>query len=107
MIRSTAALMAIVATLAAIGSTCEAADLGPDRGPEGVPLDGRGAVVRQARARAQYSYYGEYGYPVPFGYGYAYAPTPGRSMEYGYDGPRYYLFAPDTYHGPAFGYHDW
>jgi len=28
-------------------------------------------------------------------------------MEYGYYGPTYYVFAPDTYRGPLLGYHEW
>ncbi|AYO85503.1 MULTISPECIES: hypothetical protein [Methylobacterium] len=107
MIRFTAALAAGLVSAVTAGGVCSAADLGPYRAPQAAPV-GRSAVVAGARVvRPEYSYYGEYGYPVPFGYGYAYAPTPGRNMEYGYYGPTYYVFAPDTYRGPIFGYHEW
>ena len=108
MTRFPAAILAGLAGLCATAGLGNAADLGPYRGPGAAPVYGRGAgVAVEMRGRPQYSYYGEYGYPVPFGYGYAYAPTPGRNMEYGYYGPTYYVFAPDSYRGPLFGYHEW
>lgn len=110
MTRHTVALAAGVLSAVAAGGVCFAADLGPHRARRAVPvarpLVGAGFVA-EARVRPEYSYYGEYGYPAPFGYGYGYAPTPGRNMEYGYYGPTYYVFAPDTYRGPVFGYHEW
>ena len=105
--RFTAALaLSLISTVAAV-TACSAADLGPYRAPSGVRAGGSAAIVGEVRGRPQYSYYGEYGFPAPFGYGYAYAPTPGRNMEYGYYGPRYVVFAPETYRGPIFGYHEW
>jgi len=111
MIRFTAALMAGIASAVTACGVCRAADLGPYHAPRAAPVGrpslGAGIAAEARAVRPEYSYYGEYGYPVPFGYGYAYAPTPGRDMEYGYYGPTYYVFAPDTYRGPLLGYHEW
>ncbi|MHC2108791.1 hypothetical protein [Methylobacterium sp. CM6246] len=110
MTRHTVALAASVLSAVTAGGVCCAADLGPYRAQRAVPVARPhvgGRFVAAVPVRPEYSYYGEYGYPAPFGYGYGYAPTPGRSMEYGYYGPTYYVFAPDTYRGPVFGYHEW
>jgi len=111
MTRFTAALVAGIASVVTAGGVCSAADLGPYRAPPAIPAGrpavGSGIAAEARVVRPEYSYYGEYGYPAPYGYGYAYAPTPGRNMEYGYYGPTYYVFAPDTYRGPLLGYHEW
>ncbi|MCJ2058250.1 hypothetical protein MKL09_17035 [Methylobacterium sp. J-048] len=107
MTRFTAALVAGIVSAATAGGACSAADLGPYRAPVSRPSVGPRIAAEARVVRPEYSYYGEYGYPLPFGYGYAYAPTPGRNMEYGYYGPTYYVFAPDTYRGPLLGYHEW
>ncbi|MCX4197653.1 hypothetical protein [Methylobacterium radiotolerans] len=115
MTRIIAAILTGLASVPASSGTGQAADLAPFQGSGPAPTPGRwhtGAGGRvagtvAARGRPEYSYYGEYGYPAPFGYGYAYAPVPSRGFEYGYNGPRYVWTAPDSYSGPAFGYHVW
>ncbi|SFD77406.1 hypothetical protein [Methylobacterium sp. 13MFTsu3.1M2] len=113
MIRIIAVILAGMASVPVASSTARAADLarlegaGPAPGRWHHRAGGRIAGTVAARGRPQYSYYGEYGYPAPFGYGYAYAPVPSRGFEYGYNGPRYVWTAPDSYAGPAFGYHVW